>query len=433
MTVPGRTSAAAAGGRAPAAALVLLLAHAAALVAGPRPLPAAVGVPQARPPAAAAPRASDTARVQALYTQGERALAEQRYADAERAYEALRQLQPATAEVHARLGLIFFQQGKFANAIDPLRRALTLKPALPNIGTLLAMSLSEIGRHQEALPALEKGFHAPTADMALRRMAGLHLLRSTTELGRDSRAAAVALELSGLFPDDAEVLYHTGRTFGNYAYLQTVRLARVAPDSAWLHQAAGEANESQGLLDEALREYRQVLAVAPQRPGLHARIGRVLLAKAGQARGDAGAEAEAMKEFEAELRIDPTSATAAYEMGEIQRKGGQLDAAAASFRRAVDAYPAFEEALVGLGRTLVAAGHADAALPWLQKAAAIDPHDEVAFYQMAQAHRALGQDAAQQTALAAFERLRADKARPAIPGERGTVTRQTVDPAGGRP
>ena len=56
------------------------------------------------------------------------------------------------------------------------------------------------------------------------------------------------------------MLYHAGRLFGNYAYLQMVRLARIAPDSVWLHQAAGEANESQGLLDEAIREYQQVLA-----------------------------------------------------------------------------------------------------------------------------------------------------------------------------
>ena len=48
---------------------------------------------------------------------GERALAEGRYADAEVAYETLRQLSPATAEVHAQLGVIYFQQGKFAKAV----------------------------------------------------------------------------------------------------------------------------------------------------------------------------------------------------------------------------------------------------------------------------------------------------------------------------
>ena len=58
----------------------------------------------------------------------------------------LRKLSPATAEVHAQLGVIYFQQGKFTDAVPALRQALKLKPGLPNLDTLLAMSLSEMGR-----------------------------------------------------------------------------------------------------------------------------------------------------------------------------------------------------------------------------------------------------------------------------------------------
>ena len=72
--------------------------------------------------------------------------------------------------------------------------------------------------------------------------------------------------LSRRYPDDPEVLYHTGRLFSNYAYLQTMKLQRVAPDSVWMHQAAGEANESQGLWDAAIREYEQRLRGRPNRP-----------------------------------------------------------------------------------------------------------------------------------------------------------------------
>ena len=96
-------------------------------------------------------------RCSSARSEGERALAEGRYADAEKAYEALRRLSPGTAEVHARLGLIYFQQGKFADAVAPLREAIRLKPGLPKIDALLAMSLSELGRYEEALPALTQG------------------------------------------------------------------------------------------------------------------------------------------------------------------------------------------------------------------------------------------------------------------------------------
>ena len=293
----------------------------------------------------------DPAVLQQHAREGERALAEGRYADAQKAYETLRQLTPAIAEVQARLGLIYFQQGKFADAIAPLREAIRLKPTLPKVDALLAMSLSELGRYDEALPAVTKAF-SQSGDPVLRRMAGLHLQRIYTGLGRDRDAVDVALRLSRLYPDDPEVLYHSGRLFANFAYLQTMRLATVAPDSVWLHQAAGEANESQGLYDAAIREYRQVLRPPHAGPGIHFRIGRVLLARS---KSDAASARRAQRcarrtsAFEEELALDPTNANAAYELAEMDRKGGELDPARKLFEQAVTHYPTFEQALVGLG------------------------------------------------------------------------------------
>ena len=372
----------------------------------------------------------DPAVLQQHAREGERALAEGRYPDAEKAYETLRKLTPAIAEVQARLGLIYFQQGKFADAIAPLREAIRLKPTLPKVDALLAMSLSELGKYEEALPVLTKAF-SQSADPVLRRMAGLHLQRTYTGLGRDADAVDVALRLSRLYPDDPEVLYHSGRLFANFAYLQTMRLATVAPDSVWLHQAAGEANESQGLYDAAIREYRQVLTAAPRRPGIHFRIGRVLLqrskgdASSAEMGGDAG---EARKEFEAELALDPTNANAAYELAEMQRKAGELEAARTLFAQALSHYPTFEQALVGLGRTLVALGRPAEGLPHLQAALKGNPENEVAHFQAAQAYRALGNSADQEKELAEFNRLRSLAAkRTAVPETKPEVTPQVLD------
>ena len=123
-----------------------------------------------------------------------------------------------------------------------------------------------------------------------------------------------------------------------------------------MHLAAGEANESQGMDDGALRDYRAVLALDPRRPGVHFRLGRVLLSRSQRATSDGGDEAEALKEFQQELELDPTHANAAYEIGEIHRKAGRLDNAREYFETALKHYPEFEEALVGLGRTLIALG-----------------------------------------------------------------------------
>jgi tetratricopeptide (TPR) repeat protein len=340
--------------------------------------------------------------------EGQKALAERRWGDAARAYEKLRELAPETAEVHAQLGMIYFQQHDFARAVPTLRKALKLKPGLPNVDILLAMCLSELGQYEKALPGLQKGF-GQTSDAMLRRVTGLQLQRSYTGLGRDDEAVEVALQLTRLYKDDPEVLYHTGRLFSNYAYLMTMRLAEVAPASVWLHQAAGEANESLANYDAALDEYRKVLALAPDRPGIHYRMGRVFLARARPPRSEADAEARAAKEFEQELRLDPTNADAAYELGELRRKADDLDGARKHFAMAVEHYPEFEQGLVGLGRVLIAQGHPDLALPHLEKAAGLAPEDDVAFFHLWQAQRALGHADEARRAQAEFQRLRTRK------------------------
>jgi len=370
----------------------------------------------------------DPAVLQQYARTAERAVAEGRYDEAQRAYETLRELSPATAEVHAQLGVIYFQQGKFAQAIPALREAVRLKPSLPKVDALLAMSLSELGKYEEALPAVTKAF-SQSADGVLRRMAGLHLQRIHTGLGRDQDAVEVSLRLSRLYPDDPEVLYHSGRVFANFAYLQTMRLAAVAPDSVWLHLAAGEANQSQGLYDAAIREYRQVIAVAPRRPGIRFRLGRALLERSIK-ESSSGDALEARQAFEEELALDPTNANAAYELGEMRRKVGELEVARGLFEQAVAAYPDFDHARVGLARTLIALGRPAEALDHLQAALRSNPASEVAYYQLAQAYKALGNAEGQEKALADFNRVHALATRRenAVPELRRDVTPQRLDP-----
>jgi len=349
----------------------------------------------------------------ALVRQGEEALAAGRYADAARAFEELRRQVPEMAEVHARLGLVYYQQRRYETAVSSLRKALELKPELPNLQVLLAMSLSELGRYEAALPGLREGF-GQSADPVLRRASGLELQRALTGLDRVDEGAAVALELAGLYPDDPEILYHSGRLFSHFAYLQTMKLQRVAPDSAWMHQAAGEANESQGLHDAAVREYRKLLEIAPNRLGIHFRIARTLLAKAEELSSPeaaASVRAEAQGELELELALDPTNANAAYELGEIHRRAGRHDLAQRLFAQAVEHYPDFEQARVALGRVLLAQGDPSAAVKQLEAAIGLNPANEVAFYQLSLCHRALGDAQRQRAAMAEYQRLQKGRAR----------------------
>lgn len=359
--------------------------------------------------------------------QGEIALSGKRYDEAAKAYEKLLQLDPGTAEVHARLGLIYFQQGNFTHAVPVLRQALKLKPGLPKTDVLLALSLSELGRYQESLAGLESGFRQ-TGDVALRRMSGLQLQRAYTGLQQDGKAVEIALQMSRLYPQDPEVLYHTGQLFGNFAYVTMRKLSQIAPESVWTIQASGEAEESRGAYDIAIMRYRQVIKLAPRRPNIHYRLGRVLQLRSQQKDTHAGDSAEAIAAFERELALDPTHANAAYELGVIHYRQGELGKAYDAFVLALKYYPDFQEAEVGLGRALLALGKAKEAISHLSRGVSLNPEDEVAHYQLSRAHRQLGNDAERQKAMAEFQRLRSERSRQEAVLLRRAVSKQDLDP-----
>jgi tetratricopeptide (TPR) repeat protein len=364
--------------------------------------------------------------IETLSRNGQAALVAGRYAEAEESFRKLATLSPATAEVHATLGVIYFQEGKFEEAVVELRRALKLKPGLPKADGLLAMALSELGHYEEALPVLEKTFRQ-TTDAPVKRMSGLQLERAYTALQKDRQAVEVALELDRLFGDDPEVLYHNERIYGNYAYLTVQKLMRQAPDSIWKHQATAEALESQGNYTGAIAEYRAVLGLDPGRPGIHYRLGRALMGRWRATQQQADLE-DAKKEFMTELDADPSNANAAYEIGEMYRKSGDLAEAQKFFELATHSYPDFPEAQVGLGGVLSSASKWAEALPHLEKAVSLRPDDEVAWYRLSQVQRALGNVVEQKKALATFQRLhsRSLEEQNVVPHE---VTQQELDPA----
>ncbi|MGA8274239.1 MAG: tetratricopeptide repeat protein [Candidatus Sulfotelmatobacter sp.] len=367
--------------------------------------------------------------IQRYSEQGQRALAQERYSEAELAFEKLRELEPDVAEVHANLGLIYFEERKYEQAVEALRQARKLKPSLQKSDTLLAISLSELGRYSEALPGLEKGFHR-TSDAETKRMCGLELQRAYTGLKLDDKAVEVAMELNRLYPQDPEILYETGKIYGNAAFLTMEKLAQVAPSSVWRHLAAAEAHESQGSYDQAIQEYHEVLRLEPNRPGIHYRIGRALMGRFWQRQSQDDPPA-AEKEFEQELQLDPANANAAYELGELHRKGRQFDDAQRYFEQALQHYPDFAEAQLGLAAVLLEKKQPEQALLHAQRAVAVDLDSEVGWYRLAQIQRTLGNAAEQQKALTEYRRLhdRANQQKELEPVfSPHEVTKQEVDP-----
>jgi predicted Zn-dependent protease len=361
---------------------------------------------------------------------GQQALAADNYAEAQANFEQLAKLQPAVAEIHATLAVIYYQQRQYEAAVKEIHTAQKLKPGLPKLDSLLGNSLAELGRFKDALPGLEKGFRQ-SVDTEVRRMCGLQLLRAYTGLGRDSDAVTTALALNKFYPDDPEVLYHTGRIYGNIAYVVMEKLHDNAPDSIWMLQAQGEANETQKEYGLAIQGYEHILKLDPRRPGIHYRIGRVYLRRFQDSQDEKDRTA-AQEQFKAELEVDPRHGNAQYELAQIDYSEGRLEQARKEFDGLVTMRPDFEQARVGLAGVLLESKEPQLALAQLNRAVEIDPDDEVAWYRLTRALRQTGDTGGRQKAMAEFQRLRSIKSRRAaktgVLSEEREVTPQQEDP-----
>jgi tetratricopeptide (TPR) repeat protein len=362
---------------------------------------------------------------------GQQALATGQYAIAQANFEKLAKLEPGIAEVHATLAIIYYKQRAYDLAVKEIRTAQKLKPSLPKLDSLMGQSLAEMGRFHDALPGLEKGFKQ-SADTEIRRMCGLQLLRVYTGLNRDSDAVEIALALNKYYPNDPEVLYHTGRVFGNIAYVVMEKLHDEAPGSIWMLQAQGEANEAQKDYDAAIIAFNHALVLEPTRPGIHYRLGRVYLRRYEEAHKPEDRES-ARSEFSAEVALDPANGNAAYELANIEFELGNLEGARKGFEQVIARFPDFEEALVAIGGIRLQDQKPELAVQPLQHAAELRPDDKVAWYRLAQAERELGHREASQKAMVKFQQLR--KAGNAALGLRSSsaeeVTPQQLGPGAG--
>jgi tetratricopeptide (TPR) repeat protein len=244
-----------------------------------------------------------------------------------------------------------------------------------------AIKLAQNGRCEEAVPALKKASQA-TADKTLKRTAAFAGVRCAMLINQTGAAVDFLQMLNREFPNDPEVLFLSVHTYSDLSTKAAQQLAVTAPNSIEGHKLNAEALEAQGKWDAAEKEYKAILAQNPQLPGIHFLLGRLLLSKP-----DAGPSAgqDAKKEFQAELKIDPSNAGAEYVLGEMARQDSQWDDAIRHFSRATELDAGFGDAFLGLGSALLSARRFSDAVPPLQTAVKLEPRNPGAHYNLATA------------------------------------------------
>jgi tetratricopeptide (TPR) repeat protein len=254
------------------------------------------------------------------------------------------------------------------------------------------------GRCAQGLPALKRTL-AQTIDPSVKKSIGLDIVRCAMESGAMDVATAAMQTLMRENPGDAEVLYRAVHFYSNLSVQASRELMVRTPASAQAHQLNAEALEGQGKWEDAAREYRGILEREPSLPGIHFRLGRLILSQA----PTPTTEAEARREFEAELKINPSNIEAEYVLGELDRQGEQWPSAVEHFAKAAKLDPAFVEAQFGLGRALLSLNKpADAIVP-LEAAVRLQGTNPANHFLLGAAYRRSGRKADADREMQAYE------------------------------
>ena len=287
--------------------------------------------------------------IESHFTAAQKAQRDKDYATAEREYQAVLALVPDFAEVHMNLGLLYQLQDRPSEAMVELRHALKIKPALAGANFFLGVNYCKLGEGAKAISYLKAALRAEPnrPDIWL-------WLATAQEVSGQLQAEVVTLHRAlQLQPNDADLLYLLGSTYERLGKKEVAHLEKVAPGASRSEQLLGESYAASNEWPTAVIHFKNALAASPERAGLHAELGEVLLR--------AGKVNPAIREFDEELRRNPGNLLALVRRGEVRLIQDNVDAALQDWEKATAIDVEQTEKILGLRET----GFGDSALEQL--------------------------------------------------------------------
>lgn len=282
-------------------------------------------------------------------------------------------------------GTTAFNQGRYSVALDKLQRAVAADSHDVKARIFLALTQAAQNDCAAALPVLKTNGQTP--DNQLARLAGLAAAKCEEAGGRELDAMTILDRLQQRFPADADILYAIAKLHMKAFNEATRRMYQRTPSSYRVHELSAEIFEIQNRFDEAVDEYQKAVALNPNAPDLHFRLGRALLLRS----HSSAALEQASQAFQAELALNPEDAACEFQLGQIAGVRNKSDEARGHFERALALSPSFPEAMVALGKLDAQAKQYDRAIVLLKRAAELQPANESAHYALMMAYRDSGQ------------------------------------------
>jgi predicted Zn-dependent protease len=249
--------------------------------------------------------------------------------------EPLAQSQPNSAATHLELGLALANAHRGDDAILALRRAVKLKPDLPDAWRILGDHLTLLGETADADAAYAQHIRHSTRDPRL-----LEPAAALCE-GRIAEAEHLLRNHLREYPTDVaaiRMLAEVGARLGRYGDAEKLlsRCLELAPGFLAARHNRAVVLQKQAKLAAAVAEVDLLLVADPGNPG-YRNLAASLAARLGDMTRAIGIYAEVLREY-------PRQAKLWMSYGHTLKTAGRLDEAIAAYRRCLDLAPQLGEA-----------------------------------------------------------------------------------------
>lgn len=256
-----------------------------------------------------------------------RAMQQQDYAGAEKAYRRFLQLFPDVAEVHSNLGVACYSQDKFPCAEEAFTRALKLAPEMFVPNFLLGKILFQQGHYQAALDLLRKAVIGQPESREAQKL----YIATLVGLKQYGRAVQEYDKVLLKDPNDVDAYFGLGSVYLRIGQGVIERLSDQPGFVALLKAQHYEPSEEWRL--QALLAYQDALASLPSVPGIRVEYARLEMAQKNWRAAETA--------LQDELSLDPDSYDARFYLAIIRLKQGLAEEALQKLEEAVRIRPEF--------------------------------------------------------------------------------------------
>lgn len=333
---------------------------------------------------------------------------ENRADEAIRLFQRVLAQQPESEEALWYLGSLRYEKEQYVEARDILRQFLTIRPDAGPAWALLGLSEFQLRQYPRALDHLQRAMALGMGDRKeIVQSVFYHVVIMLTRAERFDDSVDMLLKMLASGPPDPALVEPAGLAGLRLPFLPT----EIPPYRRELVNLAGRAvlaAQTQHY-EEAESQFRQLVSVYPDEPGVHFLYGAYLT----QLHPN-----DSVPEFERELKISPSHVLARIRLAEHLISQREFDRALALSQQAIKLDPKRASAHMLAGEALLAAGNAVDGLKELETTRDLDPNVSRTHWDLLRAYVAAGRKEDAEREKQEIEKL--SEAKPSSrPGEVG--------------